>query len=176
VQGLGWLQRSSRRFATPKWGVSVGLDLPHPPSNALIAADVDDAQSRSGPAECGFRLIPTAPDVRLATGTTAYLGTTFLRRHPGDRLHAWRDRLMGAGARQYAGMAQATVTSLIACPRPASHDGLPYLGKLADRLYGILGLGGKGFAVGPGAAHLVVRAILEGDDRLIPDAFRPHRR
>ena len=143
----------------PVWGVTVTLDLDHPPQRPVE--------------EVGVELVATGGEAEVFSLVTSpagsVLGSTFSQAEPD--VAATAERLLEHGARFVPAIADAGVRGARACPRPQSPTGRPFIGRLDDGRYVCAGHGPWGISIGPGSARLGADQILSGTEP--PGAFAP---
>ncbi len=147
---------------SPVWGVVAQVELPDPPRHVVEEAGVERIAAEPEAVPSVFSLVTAAG--------ASNLGSTFLPDEPDPA--ALAPRLRERGARFVPALARAPITAVRACARPQSADGRPFLGPVGD-VWIAAGHGPWGISLGPGAARLVVDALL-GDNR-IPDVLAAAR-
>ena len=139
---------------SPLWGVTARVRLRWPARHVLEEAGVKSIVDGAG-----GELFSLVGDV---------LGSSFSPEQPDVK--ATRRRI-AAHAKQFVGAVD--VTSARACPRPQSPDGLPLVGRVAERTWVCAGHGPWGISIGPATARMVVGAMSGGEAP--PAAFDPLR-
>jgi glycine/D-amino acid oxidase-like deaminating enzyme len=153
------------RPITPLWGVNLEVRLAGPPRHALEEAGID--------AVIAERRAPPPLFSLITAGGVSSLGSTFLPDEPDAE--AFAPRLHAHGARFVPALADTPITSVRACARPLSADGLPLLGRAPGRddVYVAAGHGAWGISLGPASARIVADLVLGRADA--PAVFDPGR-
>ena len=154
------------RPITPLWGVNLEVRLADPPRHALEEAGID--------AVIAARRAPPPLFSLITAGGVSSLGSTFLPDEPDAE--AFAPRLHAHGARFVPALADTPITSVRACARPLSADGLPLLGRAPGRddVYVAAGHGAWGISLGPASARIVADLVLGRADA--PPVFDPGSR
>ena len=139
---------------TPSWGVTARVRTRFAARHVLEESGVEAIVGGAG-----GELFSLVGDV---------LGSSFSAEEPD--VEAVRRRIAERAKRFIGGV---DVTSARACPRPQSPDGLPLVGRLAERTWVCAGHGPWGISVGPATARIVVDAMLGRGEP--PAAFDPGR-
>ena len=151
---------------TRTWGVTVQVDLPHPPRHILEEGVVHTVNVPGGHAGSLFSMV--------TAGGVATVGSTFVTEPPDPTEWAAAAHRARHGIRAGPGRCGDPRGRL--CARPQSADGRPFIGPVpgVDGLYVCAGHGPWGMSTGPGSAALVVEQMLGQADR-IPAALRADR-
>jgi glycine oxidase len=148
------------------WGVTVQLELAHPPHHVLEEGVVHTVNVASGLEGSLFSLV--------AVDGVATVGSTFVADQPDpDEL---APALVQRGSAFVPALADAPVTAVRLCARPQSADGHPFIGPVPglDGLFVCAGHGPWGISTGPGSAALVVDLMLGRADP-VPATLRSDR-
>ena len=143
---------------TRTWGVTVLLELTHPPRHVLEEGVVHTVNVASGLDGSLFSLV--------AVGGMATVGSTFVAVEPDPEVLA--PRLVERGSTFVPELADARVIGIRLCARPQSADGHPFIGPMpaVDGLFVCAGHGPWGMSTGPGSAALVVDHMLGRAERI----------
>ncbi|CAN5763181.1 FAD-dependent oxidoreductase [soil metagenome] len=147
-----WKARTPSPVA-PLWGLVVSVRLERPPGHVLEELGIGDLG----------RPAPTLFSLVSAEGNSG-VGSVFAAAEPDPATLA--PVLLERGSRFVPELARARIEDVRMCARPLAFDGLPLIGRVADRegLYVCTGHGPWGISTGPASALLVARLMLEGSN------------
>lgn len=180
VGGLGWAA-DAVVVAAGAWsagllrplGVELALDAQRGQILHLVIPGArTDRMAVVQPIGADHYLLPF-PDSRVVVGATRETGSGFdPRLTAGGVAHVLGDALGVA-----PGLATATLSELRVGLRPASRDGLPFLGAVTSRpgLFVATGMGPEGLTLGPLCGRAVADAVLGKDPGIDLAPFAPER-